>query len=160
MIRKLRRGRNMFDAVIEKYGTEEDKANLPEANRFNGSRVQHSNRKRAPAVDDSQGRRVKTRRRERRPLQARQQQANDRTRDAATIEMSESQTAAVRDARMMYRDKSLICAAGDRCEMHGAPAPSTHRYPTCDRHIHAICGILMENAPNEFHNRMCFDCSM
>ena len=116
---------------IEKYGTDEDKANLPEASRFNGSRVQHSNRKRAPAVDDSQGR-VKTRRRERRQ-QAKGSSAPD-------------------------CDTSLICAAGHRCEMHGAPAPSTHRCPTCDRHIHAICGILMENAPNEFHNRMCFDC--
>jgi hypothetical protein len=53
---------------------------------------------------------------------------------------------------------SMICAAGDRCQMNGAPAPSTHRCPFCDRHIHAICGIVIENAPNEFHNRRCFDC--
>jgi hypothetical protein len=54
---------------------------------------------------------------------------------------------------------TMICAAGDRCEMNGAPAPSMHRCPFCDRHIHAICGIIIENAPNEFHNRRCFDCA-
>jgi hypothetical protein len=53
---------------------------------------------------------------------------------------------------------SMIWAAGDRCEMNGLPAPSTLRCPSCDQHIHAICGILIENAPNEFHNQRCFDC--
>jgi hypothetical protein len=36
---------------IEKHGTEQDKANLPKANRYNGSRVQRNKRKRG-TMDD------------------------------------------------------------------------------------------------------------
>jgi hypothetical protein len=56
---------------IEKHGTEQDKANLPEANRFNGSRVQRNKRKRGP-TDDRQ-RKVARKRGEQRP----QARAND-----------------------------------------------------------------------------------
>ncbi|KAI2510970.1 hypothetical protein MHU86_3442 [Fragilaria crotonensis] len=219
-------------SMINKYGTEEDKANLPEANRFNGRRVQHSKRKRAPPVLEGNQRRVK-RRRERR-TQAKQSANDTLDDDMNAIEIAEfggdiemtarmqalderiqeevreeaendagdkraernrvgdavgtdgtllfvggvqEERAGVHDqllrndgghlslierqqyARLIIdHDTSTICAAGNRCQMHGAPAPSTHRCPSCDRHIHAICGILMDNAPNEFHNRKCFDC--
>ena len=196
-------------SVIEKYGTGEDKANLPEANRFNGRRVQHSKRKRAPSVN---GQRRVGRRSERRS----QGRANDspplasHATEAVQIEMA-ARIQALRDVHEEVRhhaterraERNIVvgnatvggtpdcplvfpvpeqaggqaqvlprgggsdcisdtererCAAGDRCEMNGMPAPSTHRCPSCDRHIHAICGILIEDAPNEFHNRRCFDC--
>jgi hypothetical protein len=202
---------------IEKYGTEVDKANLPVPNRFNGSRVQHSKRKRTP-MDDNQRRRI-ARKSTQRPnarandtrtvdefqlafgvaaeeievtprmraldeiiqrevqqearhheleRRARRNQVGDAVAtDGSVLFVQQEPRGQLRNdghlsniERRQYAHHvdSMICAAGDRCEMNGAPAPSTHRCQFCDRNIHAICGILIENAPNEFHNRRCFDC--
>jgi hypothetical protein len=44
-------------------------------------------------------------------------------------------------------------------KMNGVPALLTHSCPCCDWHIHAICSVIIENTPNEFHNWRCFDCA-
>ena len=205
---------------IEKYGTEVDKANLPVPNRFNGSRVQHSKRKRKP-MDDNQRRRIarscmqtpnaranntlnltvdefqvafgvaaqeievtprmqaldeiiqrevqEEARHNELERRAERNQVGDAVATDGTVLFVQQQEprgqlrndghlSNIERQQYAHRIASMICAAGDRCEMNGAPASSTHRCQFCDRNIHAICGILIENAPNEFHNRRCFDC--
>jgi hypothetical protein len=209
---------------IEKHGTDTDKANLPEANRFNRSRVQHYTRKRKPK-DDNRRRVARRQQVQRLALVVRATNANTRngTMDEFQAAFGDAANAVTVTARMQELEEriqvgiqeearsyeverreernrvgdavgtdgtvlfvqeqprgqlqndghlssaerqqyahslnTMICAAGDRCEMNGAPAPSMHRCPFCDRHIHAICGIIIENASNEFHNRRCFDCA-
>ena len=58
----------------------------------------------------------------------------------------------------MFQDRLKPCAAGDRCTLKPMLADPQHKCPTCERHIHAICGVPNINARNLCHGRICHDC--
>ena len=48
----------------------------------------------------------------------------------------------------MFQDRLKPCAASDRCTLKPMLAHPQHKCPTCERHIHAICGVPNINARN------------